>query len=166
LGEKSQALEEALLFSRIIAETNQICHYVLPAYSALFEVYSGSLAESTEPERQSLIKKNLNAIRKSLWEFGIMYPIGRVQYGLHEGQYHMQAGRSRRAVRTWRKALKLSIKFRMPFCEGLIRWELARALQETEPQKAEHLRKVRELFQATHAEYYLNRLNASKASPA
>src|SRR5690606_33979552 len=90
LGEKDAALEEAFRVSQIIWDTNQICHYVLPAYSALFEVYSGALKEIQTPAKRAPIQKRLTAIRRSMWEFGVMYPVGRVQYGLHEGQYHIE----------------------------------------------------------------------------
>jgi hypothetical protein len=160
LGEKEAALAEALKVSQIISDTNQICHYVLPAYSALFEVYSGALAEESQPAKQKLIAKNLKAIRKSMWEFGVMYPVGRVQHALHEGQYHISRGGYRRAMKSWQKALKLAKRFRMPFLEGLVHAELARHIREDERQIEDHRHQAWDLLQSTSATYYLNRLNS------
>ncbi len=166
LGEKEAAIEEAMRVSQIIADTKQICHYVLPAYSALFEVYLGSLAETTEPAERKLLRKRLHAIRKSLWEFGVMYPVGRVQYGLHEGQAQLQCGSIRRAIKTWRKTLKLAERFRMRFLEAMLHAELARHLPEHDPLRAKHHARARELFQTTTAAHYLNRLNSSNPPAA
>ena len=160
LGDKEQALDEAFRVSRIIKETNQICHYVLPAYSALFEVYAGSLKEATDPSQRKLIHKQLCAIRKSMWEFGVMYPVGRVQYGLHEGQYHLQQGSYRKAVKAWRKALRLAGRFQMRFLEGLLHAELARHLRQNGEAKKHHRSQARELLEAANAVYYLNRLDS------
>jgi tetratricopeptide (TPR) repeat protein len=164
LGEKESALAEAFRVTGLIAETNQISHYLMAAYSALFEVYSGSLIDSTDPVERQRIKAALNAARRSMWEFGVMYPVGRVQYGLHEGQYHRNRGQLRRANRVWKKALKLAQKLHMPFLEGQLHAELARHGRGHDDQKAFHLRKARELFHAAETWHDLSRLEQVHAT--
>lgn len=162
LGEQDAALEEAFRVTRLIAETNQISHYLMPAYAALFEVYSGSLVNATDPAKRKRIAKALNAVRRSMWEFGVMYPIGRVQYGLHEGQYHIQCGHVRRAKRAWKRALELAKKYQMPFLEAQLHAELARNQRDTGDQREFHRQKARELFQATETWHHLNRLEQAQ----
>ncbi len=164
LGEKSAVLEEAFQVTRLIAETNQISHYLLAAYSALFEVYSGSLIETADPAKRKQIAKCLNAVRRSMWEFGVMYPVGRVQYGLHEGQYHINRGNDRRAVKAWQKALRLAQTFHMPFLEGQLHAELARHLRVNDDRRNHHRQQARELFHTTETWYYLNRLEQEHAT--
>jgi hypothetical protein len=161
LGEKVAAYEHAETVSSAIAETNQICHYVLPAYSALFEVYSGLLDEENDAGRFVLLRKRLKAIRKSLREFGLMYPVGRAVFHWHEGQYQDRHGSRGRAIRHWQKALKLARRFRMPFTEALVHWELARSAP-SENQRAAHWMFAEILFQKAGADRYLNEMKAAK----
>lgn len=154
LGEKDLAFSEATVVSRVIQETNQICHYVLPAYSALFEVYCGLLTEGAMPEQRQAIKKHLSNIRKSLREFGLMYPVGRVLHQLHEGQFYWHHGSKDRGLRKWQKALDLARRFRMPFSEALVHKELA-SCSPREDQKRTHRILAKGLFQETEAWHYV-----------
>lgn len=163
LGKKALAYNAATQVSRVIQETNQICHYVLPAYSALFEVYCGLLTEITDPQQKQVLKRHLKHIRKSLREFGMMYPVGKVSYQLHEGQYHWHHGSQNRALKKWQKALRLAHHFRMPFAEGLVHWELAcHSPQEEKKQQHRHLAETR--FQETEAWHYLNQLKRATSA--
>ncbi len=166
LGEKRAAFEEAERTSTVIAESNQISHFVLPAYSAIFMIYHGLWSEETDPEQRQNLERRIKAVRRSLWEFGVMYPVGRVRSGLHEGQFHQQQGRRKKAVRCWNKALRLAKKFRMPFEEGLLHLELAEGLPDEDPDRILHRLDARECFQRTGAQVYQSRVDRLESSSA
>ena len=159
LGDRDAAYQEAERTSRVIAESNQISHFVLPAYSAIFTIYAGLWSEATEPAQKQHLEKRLGAVRRSLWEFGVMYPMGRVRYGLHEGQFHQRQGRLSKALRCWSKALRLAQKLRMPFEEGLLHRELAEHLRKDDPKRILHRRDARECFEQTGAAFYQARID-------
>ena len=75
LGEKHAALEEAQRTSTVIAESNQISHFVLPAYSAIFTIYAGLWAEETDPAKASRFGKT--AERGSAVVVGIRRDVSR-----------------------------------------------------------------------------------------
>ncbi len=155
LCEKEAALAEADQVLELISKTNQISHFVIPAYAALFEIYIGLWENEFDTAKKNSLNKKLKMVRKTLKEFGLMYPVGRVRHALLEGKYHQYNSNLPRAMKYWTKALKLAERYDTPLVAAQAHWEFARALPKEDPTQAHHEQQAREIFQRNHAEYFL-----------
>lgn len=146
-GEKEGAAAAAESAERIIAETNQISHYLPPAYAGLAEVYSGLWADRPDdPAVAPEMARRLRRLCKTLGQFSLMYPIGKPTALLVGGEYEWRRGRQSRALRLWRKSLAAAERYRMPYEQALAHAELARRLPAADPAAAGHRSRARELF--------------------
>jgi class 3 adenylate cyclase/tetratricopeptide (TPR) repeat protein len=161
-GEKEPAARAAEAAERIIAQTNQISHYLPPAYGGLAEVYLGLWAD--RPDDPAVAREMAGRLRrlcKTLSQFSLMYPIGTPTALLVKGQYEWQGGRPARAVRLWRRSLAAAERYRMPYEQGQAHAELARRLPAG-PAAAAHRSRARELFSRTGAVADARRLDGPR----
>jgi predicted ATPase/class 3 adenylate cyclase len=146
-GEKELAARAADAAERIITETNQISHYLPPAYAGLAEVFLGLWADRPDdPAVTAEMSRRVRRLCATLRQFSLMYPIGKPTSLLVAGRYEWRRGRPARAVRAWKRSLAAAERYRMPYEQGLARAELARRLPATDPAAGDHRARARELF--------------------
>ncbi len=109
-GDAEGAKAAADAAEAIISKTNQISHYLPPAYAGLAEVYLG-LWDRDPVE----MKRRLRQLTKILGEFSLMYPIGKPTAQLVKGRYYERTGWKRSAARCYRRSLSAAQRYAMPF---------------------------------------------------
>lgn len=136
-GDPNGARTAADAAEAIISRTNQISHYLPPAYAGLAVVYLGLWDEdAVEMERR------MRHLCKILGEFSLMYPIGKPTALLVKGRYRERLGRKRSALRCYRRSLKAAERYAMPFEQAAAHAELAKHLGG-----GEHGARARELME-------------------
>jgi len=131
----------------VIARTNQVSHYILPAYAGLAEVYMGLWAANPGPGAlQQEMRRRTESLCKLLSAFSRMYPIGEARTELVRGQYYRLTGREARARRAWRRGLAAAERYRMPYEQGQAHHELGRHGRPDDAESRTHLDRARELF--------------------
>lgn len=140
-GDPDGARAAADAAEAIISRTNQISHYLPPAYAGLAEVYLG-LWDRDPVE----MKRRLRQLTKILGEFSLMYPIGEPTACLVKGRYRERTGRTRSAARCYRKSLKAAERYAMPFEQAM-----AHATLGAIAGSAEHARRAKELMEGIHS---------------
>lgn len=123
-GEKALAREAADAAEAIISRTNQISHYLPPAYAGLAEVYLG-LWDDDAAE----MDRRLRHLGKILGEFSTMYPIGKPTAHLVKGRYYLRKGWKRSALRLFRKSLASAERYKMPYEQAAAHAELAKQME-------------------------------------
>jgi class 3 adenylate cyclase/tetratricopeptide (TPR) repeat protein len=121
-GDADGARAAADAAEAIISRTNQISHYLPPAYAGLAEVYLGLW--DREPVE---MKRRLRHLTKILSEFSLMYPIGKPTALIVKGRYDWRTGWKRSALRCYRRSLKAAERYAMPFEQAAAHAELAAA---------------------------------------
>jgi tetratricopeptide (TPR) repeat protein len=154
-GKHAEARAAADAADGIMTRTNQIAHYLPPAYAGLAEVYAGVWA--ADPAAGPEMRRRLRRLKGTLGGFRLMYPIGGPTAELVRGWYHLRRGRPGRAVRRWRAAAASAERFRMPYEEALAHAELARHLPAAAAEP--HRDRARELFTKAGAVADLRRLD-------
>ncbi|HEY2785035.1 MAG TPA: adenylate/guanylate cyclase domain-containing protein [Fimbriiglobus sp.] len=165
-GEKKLGEQAAEAAERIIAETNQISHYLPPAYAGLAEVYFGLWAD--RPDDPAFAREMARRVRRlcsTLRQFSLMYPIGAPTALLVRGEYEWRRGRPARAVRLWRRSLAAAERYRMPYEQGLAHAKLARRLSAADPLAEAHRIQARELFSRIGAVADGHRLDVPYSQP-
>ncbi len=146
-GEPELARKAAEAAGQIIVRTNQISHYLLPAYAGLAEVCMGLGAASPgEPALQRDMRRRARRLCGVLGQFSLMYPVGRPRALLVRGQYHAACGRPRRARRAWDKSLAAAERLRMPYEQAQAHAALGRQGPPDDPLRETHQARARELF--------------------
>jgi hypothetical protein len=162
-GEESGALCAARAAELCMSRSNQIVHFLLPAYAGLAEVYLGiGAAHSGDRARVHDMVRRSRRLTKVLRQFSRMYPIGRPELYLVHGQYCWLLGRSWRARGAWRKALSAAVGFRMPLEEARAHLALGQHLPPSDPTRTEHVTRARRLFTEIGATHYLRQRDAGK----
>jgi hypothetical protein len=158
-GQRESAREAAHAAEQIISRTNQVSHYLLPAYVGLAEVYLG-LWEAHHHERSLAeeMRRRTRHLCKLLGQFSQMYPIGQPDAWLVRGQYEGLRGRPARAHRAWSKSLAAALRYRMPYEQGRAHAALARQLPAADPAYPVHRTRARECFMQIGAGYDLRQL--------
>jgi class 3 adenylate cyclase/tetratricopeptide (TPR) repeat protein len=136
-GDADGAKAAADAAEAIISKTNQISHYLPPAYFGLAEVYLG-LWDRDPVE----MKRRLRQLTKILAEFSLMYPIGKPTALLVKGRYYERKGWKRSAARCYRRSLKAAERYAMPFERAMAH----AALGELTGDEA-HVRSAKELLE-------------------
>jgi len=83
-----------------------------------------------------------------------------------QGLHDWLTGKSSKAMKTWQDSLSQAQKLNMPFEEAQAYYEIGRHLPETDPIRAEHLARARELFAKMGAKYDLALVEAALDSTA
>lgn len=143
----------------IIKRTDQISHYLLPAYVGLVEVYLGLWKKQ---RATSTLAKELQSrtrhLLKVLGQFAMMYPIAQAAKWQSWGHYYWLLGSRRKAIRAWKKSLAWAETHRMPYEQAEAHAELALHLPTSDTTRAFHLARARELFTQIGAKYNLKKL--------
>jgi hypothetical protein len=138
-GEKERAKRSADAAQAIIEQSDQISHYLLPAFAGLTEVTLGLWQESRlDPIAEIEMRRRVRKLLGVLGVFAMSYPVGRPTKHLMKGIYQFHRGRSRKAFRLWRKSLASAVKFRMPLEQAEAHLQLALHLPDSDPLKATH----------------------------
>ncbi|WP_168219162.1 adenylate/guanylate cyclase domain-containing protein [Limnoglobus roseus] len=143
-GEKALAQQTCEQAEAIISRTNQISHYLPPAYRGLAEVYLGLWTDN--PAMAPEMDRRMSHLCTVLSQFSLMYPIGKPTSHLVRGRYQWQKGHHAKALRSWRKSLAAAERYRMPYEQAQAHAELARRLPPDDPTADVHRRRARELF--------------------
>jgi hypothetical protein len=159
LGQAEAARRAADAAEQIIGRTNQISHYLLPAYVGLAEVY-GELwaAHRQESAVAEEMKRRLRHLCQLLDQFGRMYPIGQPDAWLVRAGYERLRGRPARALRAARRSLEAAERYRMPYEQGRADATLARQLPPGDPASQAHRARARECFEQIGSRYDLRQL--------
>lgn len=120
-GDREGARAAANAAEQIISKTNQISHYLPPAYAGLAEVYLG-LWDQDPVE----MKRRLRHLGKILNEFSRMYPIGSPTAQWVRGRTLWQSGWRRAGLRWLRRSLRSAERCAMPFERAVALRELSR----------------------------------------
>jgi class 3 adenylate cyclase/tetratricopeptide (TPR) repeat protein len=158
-GEEKAAQEATERADAVIRRTDQISHYLLPAFAGLVEVYLGLWKKGAADV--ALVRELQGRTRhllKVLGQFAMMYPIAQATKWQAWGNYYSLLGSRRQAIRAWKKSLAWAESHRMPFEQAEAHAELAMHLPPSDPTQALHLAKARELFTRIGARYNLRKL--------
>jgi class 3 adenylate cyclase/tetratricopeptide (TPR) repeat protein len=159
-GQVESARDAADAAEEIIGRTNQVSHYLLPAYVGLAEVYVG-LWEAHPRERTLVeeMRRRTHHLCKLLGQFSQMYPIGQPDAWLVRGHYERLRGRAGRAQRAWNRSLAAAGRYRMPYEKGRAHAALGRYLPPGDPASKVHRSRARECFGQIGAGYDLRQLD-------
>jgi class 3 adenylate cyclase/tetratricopeptide (TPR) repeat protein len=165
-GDENGALGAARAAELCMYPSNQIVHFLLPAYSGLAEVYLGTgAAHSRERVRVQEMVRRTRLLIRMLRQFSRMYPIGRPELHLVQGEYFCLLGRMWRARGAWRQALRAAVALRMPLEEARAHLALGQHLPPNDPARTEHLARASHLFSAIGATHFLPRHDAGSGGP-
>ena len=125
-GEWSSALEIADQIEDILGNAQPVAVYLLPVYAGLVDLYS-ALCVSQSPEVDSPeMAVRLRRMQRRLTIFSLLIPISGPLKCLCDGRRKLLKGRTASAHRSFRKGLRLSRTFRMPYFSAILEFELAR----------------------------------------
>ena len=154
-GEHVSALEAAQRASELIAASSPDAYPVLLGYSGAAEVYLRLWEEWPELNTRSAARKACQALKS----YTRIFPIGRPRLLLWQGLSAWLDGHPGKAQQLWSKGLLAAEALDLPYMQGLIHFEIGRHLLPTQPDRATHLDRARELFTRLGAAYDLERLN-------
>ena len=159
-GEIDGARESLAAATAIIDRTDQVSHYLLPAYASLIEVVLG-FQERDAADAGLVADHRRRAARllKILGQFAIMYPIGRPAKWLMSARQDWLAGNRHRAYKHWRKALAAAEKFGMPYEQAEAHADLALHLPSTDLTRPGHLERAREIFAQIGSKHDLRKID-------
>lgn len=83
---------------------------------------------------------------EQLRTFARVYPIGRPRAAIMDGQLDFLKGKRSRAVKAWRKAIRLSIDMEMPLETALAHFQRGRHLPAEDEGRTEHLSAAEEIY--------------------
>jgi tetratricopeptide (TPR) repeat protein len=125
-GEWSSALEIADQIESVIGNAQPVAVYLLPVYSALVDLYSTVCAAEPGVATRKKMMSRLRRMQRRLTIFSLVIPISSPLKRLCDGRIHLLKGRVARARRSFGKGRKLSERFRMPYFNALLDFELGR----------------------------------------
>jgi hypothetical protein len=76
-----------------------------------------------------------------------VFPVGWPRWYCHDGTRHWILGQPARAVRSWRRALRLAERFGLPLETAQVHLQLGRAASTGSPEREEHLTAALRLFE-------------------
>jgi tetratricopeptide (TPR) repeat protein len=159
---RSGQVEEALTSAEMALETmdNTPIFIYLAAYAGLLDTllelwsaqpgHSGSDAKALE----RLTRRGLKRMRG----FARVLPFARPKYRMFKGRMHAVLGRKARAMRSFRKGLKLAQDSGFTWDEGLLHLEMARTLPTSSTERQGHLSEARRALEAVASRHDLARL--------
>ena len=156
LGNGERALESAGRAAQLTVGF-QNSHYTLPGFVGPAEVYlAGWEAERGNQE----LKAAAARVVKALNSFGSTFRIGRPYAWLYLGMYHWLAGKRRKALRAWDKALTIANELEMPYEKARIQFEVGRLYDHDPATCANLLRRAHDGFEEMGAAYDVARARA------
>lgn len=152
-----QAADEML---RLMIESPLTAAAVLVGYSAAAEVFQALLAQNPADSDASLKQQARRAV-SSLGRFARVFPLGQPRAWLMRGSLHWLSGKSRLALRAWRRSLALAQRLGLRYDQGLAHLEIGRHLQHDDAARAQHLEGARDIFAELGAVYDLKQAQAA-----
>jgi eukaryotic-like serine/threonine-protein kinase len=124
-------------------------------YTGILEVYLAMLERSdlTEREKERLVGEIAKWL-KAFKRYAKTYAFARSRLMLHTGTYEWLTGKQSDARKSWQKALEYTQKYRIPFDEALIHYEIGRHTEDSNS-----LHKALITFDLGGAKYYTNLIN-------
>jgi hypothetical protein len=149
-----QAAEDAV---RLVATLSRpTSYYMFAGYwgvaSTLLDLW-----ETESPEQAKTLPVRARQACRNLVRFARAFPLGGPMASLCSGRAAWLAGKPRRAMRAWKKAIAVAARLAMPWEQGLAHLELARRLPAGSPERQEHLARAREIFARVQSRFDLAR---------
>jgi tetratricopeptide (TPR) repeat protein len=142
LGNHVEARQAAESTVGRIASTRPMVGYSLDGYAGAAETLLAIAEKSPSPDAARSAASACGYLRG----FARVFAISRPRAALLSGREHWGRGRRRRAVRAWRKALKLAEHLGMPFEIGLAHKALAVHLPVADASRSRHLTEAVEVL--------------------
>ncbi len=165
LGHEDKALAYASKVLEISEGLSPTVYSMDVGYAAIADVYfEGWERTLRDPSRrQDSVKFKSLAERslKLLHAFENVFPIGQPITPYYQGWYEWLIGKPHQALQTWKKGLAAAQKYRMPYEEGLAHYRLGVCLPASDPSRADHLAKAREIFERMGAAHELQMLKSA-----
>ena len=124
-GEWSSALEVADQIEEVLGNAQPVAVYLLPVYAGLVDLYSALCASESEELDSREMTVRLRRMQRRLAIFSLLIPISSPLKCLCDGRSKLLQGKTASAHRSFRKGLRLSRKYRIPYFAALLEFELA-----------------------------------------
>jgi len=149
-GHKDEALEAAKRLRERMGDGPPKSRHAVDALWSLGEVY---LAQD-EPDIEGL-----TYVTAAMGKLGRLFGVANLKSGVFAGYLAMAAGKSGKALKTWRHAIAQTSEATMPFHEAMTRYMLGSSdLLEDDAERREHLTKALELFEGLGCRYDASRV--------
>ncbi|GAB4444528.1 MAG: adenylate/guanylate cyclase domain-containing protein [Anaerolineae bacterium] len=165
LGRREDALAAAEQALALLAGTSPVSYLSLPGYAGV-AVACLRLWEQDDARRDGGRSPLAAAARRAckfLRGYARVFPVGKPQAHLWQGLFEWQAGRRRVAAEQWRHSLQHAARLKMPYDEGLARYEIGRHLPPADPQRRAHLEQAAAIFERLAAPEPLRRAQEALA---
>jgi tetratricopeptide (TPR) repeat protein len=151
LGEVDRALENAGKVLELSANLSPTVYSMNVGYAATAEIYF-ELWESALRDQNARL--NLNQYResagkavKSLHAFDKVFPIGQPVTPYFQGWHAQLLGKTRDAIKLWKKSLAAARRLNMPYEEGLACYRLGSCLPASDPSRKEFIDRALAIFE-------------------
>jgi class 3 adenylate cyclase/tetratricopeptide (TPR) repeat protein len=162
LGNHVEARQAAESTVRRIASTRPMVGYSLDGYAGAAETLLAIAEFSPSPDAARIAASACAYLRG----FARVFAIARPRAALLSGREHWGRGRRRRAIRAWRKALKLAEQLGMPFEIGLAHSALAVHLPVADASRSRHLTESVEVLTRLGAIHDIRQLESAGSGEA
>lgn len=125
-GEWESALQVADQIEAVIGNAQPVAVYLLPVYSALVDLYSALCVAGVDQAKTRQMDIRLRRMQRRLAIFSLLIPISSPLKNLCDGRRYLIRNRIAKARRSFRKGLRQSEKYRMPYFTASLEFELAR----------------------------------------
>jgi class 3 adenylate cyclase/tetratricopeptide (TPR) repeat protein len=154
-GESGKAMMHADVAMKLAKGSSPTNYALLIGFAAAAEVYF-TLWEETLRSRDgrfdsALLKSSAGEAMKLLRAYKNVFPIGQAYFEYFRGWSEWLNAKPVAAVNSWSKALGVAQKYRLRYEEGILHARLAQLLEDRPVERAEHLARARQLFEAMGA---------------
>ncbi|MFQ5651045.1 MAG: adenylate/guanylate cyclase domain-containing protein [bacterium] len=148
-GDNTLAREAADRAGQHLLHEAPTAHYLLIAFAGLAEVYLSlwAAAQNRRQVEHKQLQKLACRACKALAKYANIFPIGKPRAWLWQGVYDWQAGKAKKARKSWQKSLSAAERLGMPYEQGLAHFEIGRHLDAGDVARDGHLDRACEIFQ-------------------
>jgi ATP/maltotriose-dependent transcriptional regulator MalT len=153
-GDNEEALKAAQQSLDLTLKANPSFYAAVTGYTAPAEVYL-TLWEG-QPANNEFARQARLAVQ-TLGKYARVFPIGQPRLLRYQGWLHWLGGKKDPAHSKWQTGLQHAEQLGMSYDQGIIHYEIARHLSETDPARTNHKSQAITLLQQSNAAYDLER---------
>jgi tetratricopeptide (TPR) repeat protein len=154
-GESRKAMMHAGESLRLARGSSPTNYALLIGFSAAAEVYFTLWDEALRSRDGTFdpsdLRTSAEEALKLLRSFKNVFPIGQAYFGYFKGWHESRTAKSSAALNSWTRALDAARKFNLRYEEAILRVKLAQNLERKPTERAGHLARASQLFDAMGA---------------
>lgn len=157
MGDQDSAQQAADMALQVMEPSPPLV-YLLPAYTALAEVYVRLWEASGQSAAGKTLKQSATRALQVLKKGFRAFPINQPSVWRIQGDINWLSGDLDDARKAWQKSLSTAEQLTMPYEQALAHYEIARHLDTQNPVRQEHVTRAAEIFARLGAIYQLARI--------